>query len=78
MAWTCVVWATSRSAASYTLVWAVTVVRPRCTGTAKPLATGTRLAPTEIAIHHTAERPSAVLLPTSPQRDESPGGKAAS
>jgi FAD/FMN-containing dehydrogenase/Fe-S oxidoreductase len=30
MAWTCVVWATSRSAASYTLVWAVTVVRPRC------------------------------------------------
>jgi len=28
------VWATSRSAASYTLVWAVTVVRPRCTGTA--------------------------------------------
>ena len=28
------VWATRRSCESYTLVWAVTVVRPRCTGTA--------------------------------------------
>ena len=33
-AWTWVVWATRRSSESYTLVWAVTVVRPRCTGTA--------------------------------------------
>ena len=42
----------------------------RNTGTGEPLATGTRLASTEIAIHHTATRPSAVLLPVSPQRDE--------
>ncbi len=33
--------------------------------TGEPLATGTRLAPTDIAIYHTTERPSAVLLPAS-------------
>jgi hypothetical protein len=37
----------------------------RSTGTGEPLATGTRLAPTDIAIHHSTERPSAVLLPAS-------------
>ena len=40
----------------------------RSTGTGEPPATGTRLAPTDIAIYHTTERPSAVLLPASPQR----------
>jgi hypothetical protein len=42
------VWATRRCAESYRLVWAVTVVRPRCTGTATartdPLLTGRKLA----------------------------------
>src|SRR5580704_13791950 len=42
--WICVVWATRRCAESYRLVWAVTVVRPRCSGTATartdPLLTG--------------------------------------
>jgi len=42
----------------------------RNTGTGEPLATGTRLAPTDIAIYHSTERPSAALLPTSSQRDE--------
>src|SRR6185437_13850833 len=64
-AWTCVVWATSRSAASYTLVWAVTVVRPRCTGTATartvPPVTGRNMWLVEVIV--------AVVLPSGSPRN---------
>jgi hypothetical protein len=62
-----VVWATSRSAASYTLVWAVTVVRPRCTGTATartvPPVTGRNMWLVEVIV--------AVVLPSGSPRNVS-------
>ena len=59
------VWATRRSAASYTLVWAVTVVRPRCTGTATartvPPVTGRNMWLVEVIV--------AVVLPSGSPRN---------
>src|SRR4029077_5764561 len=64
-AWTCLVWATSRSAASYTLVWAATVVRPRCTSTATartaPPVTGRNMWLVEVIV--------AVILPSGSPRN---------
>jgi putative CocE/NonD family hydrolase len=37
----------------------------RNTGTAEPLATATRLVPTDIVVYHDAARPSALLLPAA-------------
>jgi uncharacterized protein len=44
----------------------------RNTGTDEPLAIGTRLVPTDITIHHSAQRPSALLLPAT--AGHRPGG----
>jgi hypothetical protein len=53
-AWICVVWATRRCSESYRLVWAVTVVRPRCSGTATawsvPLLTGRNIWVVEVIV----------------------------
>jgi hypothetical protein len=55
------VWATSRSPASYTLVWAVTVVRPRWTGTATartdPPVTGRNMWLVEVIVAVVFPRP---------------------
>jgi uncharacterized protein len=40
----------------------------RNTGTAEPLATATRLVPTDIVVYHDAARPSALLLPAAAGR----------
>ena len=65
IAWTWVVCATRRSSESYRLVWAVTVVRPRCTGTATartvPLLTGRNMWLVEVIV--------AVVLPSGSPRN---------
>jgi hypothetical protein len=70
-AWTWVVWATRRSSESYKLVWAETVVRPRCSGTATartvPLLTGRNIwlaggDSSQAAVHGVTGRPARTPL----------------